>query len=186
MRIIFALLLPVGLSVAALSQTASKQIESANPPFKLEITANTDHSRVSGSEWDFVNNEATTRNAASIAGLGVAIRKTNVTDHEISKWSKAGCAAEVRDGTGASIKPRDFGTKPTDGLGGGEGMLRGTKDLVLQPGESKVKRDVIGDWYDMSLPGTYTIQLCEHVSDDPDSEIVKSNIITVTVLPAKR
>jgi len=35
----------------------------------------------------------------------------------------------------------------------------------------------------MSQPGTYTIQVSAHTSNDPKSEVVKSNIITVTVLP---
>jgi hypothetical protein len=33
----------------------------------------------------------------------------------------------------------------------------------------------------MSKPGTYAIQASAHISDDPKSSVVKSNIVTVTV-----
>jgi hypothetical protein len=36
----------------------------------------------------------------------------------------------------------------------------------------------------MSAPGIYTVQASAHISDDPNSGVVKSNIITITVLPA--
>jgi hypothetical protein len=183
MKIVSALLL-IGASLTASGQSEfSKQTVGANPPFKLEITANIDKEH--SEKWDFLNSAETVRNTDSIAELGFAIRKTNITDHEINKWSEAGGGAEIRDDDGNLIKPREFGSKPGDGLGGGEAMLKGTKDMVLQPGESKVKHELIGDWYDMSRPGMYTIQVWEHVSNDPASEIVKSNIITITVLPAE-
>jgi hypothetical protein len=56
--------------------------------------------------------------------------------------------------------------------------------MVLRPGESKIDYAQVSDWYDMTKPGTYTIQVSAHVTNDPKSDVVKSNIITVTVLPA--
>ena len=68
-------------------------------------------------------------------------------------------------------------------IGGGPGHLIGTKDNVLQPGESNIDRDDVSQAFDMSNPGTSTIQLWQHVANDPKSDVVGSNIITVTVLP---
>ena len=38
--------------------------------------------------------------------------------------------------------------------------------------------------FDFSRPGKYSIEVSRHISSDPKSEIVKSNTITVNVLPA--
>lgn len=67
--------------------------------------------------------------------------------------------------------------------GGGPGHLIGTKDNVLQPSESNIDRGDVSQAFDMSKPGTYTIQLSQHVANDPKSDVVKSNIVTITVLP---
>jgi len=54
---------------------------------------------------------------------------------------------------------------------------------VLQPGESVSYFAPISEWYDLSGPGKYTIQVLQHVSSDPSSAVVKSNKITVTITP---
>jgi hypothetical protein len=53
----------------------------------------------------------------------------------------------------------------------------------MQPGENKIDFIPLGNELDMSKPGTYTIQASAHVFDDPKSDVVKSNIITITVVP---
>jgi hypothetical protein len=122
----------------------------------------------------------------------VAVRKTNISDHEISKRN---CVGNVRgyhcgyyynvlDSSGNLVDRRNSDGSHLMGDGRG-GHLIGTKDNVLQPGESGIDSDLVGSWLDMSAPGTYTIQVSAHVSDNPNSAVVKSNIITVTVLPAK-
>lgn len=87
---------------------------------------------------------------------------------------------DIHDSNGNPAPPH----KRTDKWikGGGSGMVRG-KDMLLQPGESMSDYIPVGSWFDLSKPGTYTIQVSSHVSDDPNSEIVKSNILTITVLP---
>ena len=185
MKIIYATLLLVAASVAASGQSDfSKQTEAVNPPFKLEITANREkeHSDV----WDFIKCAETSVGDGSMAM--VAIRKTNVSDHEISKSSRAGTHSsyyvDVHDSNGNSVGLR----KPNEVRMIGDdhgGHLLGTKDNLLQPGESMIDQEHVGKWLDMSTPGTYTIQVSAHISDDPKSDVVKSNIITITVLQAE-
>ena len=89
---------------------------------------------------------------------------------------------DVRDSSGNLVGPRH----PDEVmLGGGDkgGFRPGTKDMVLQPGESLIEFVPLASWYDLNHPGDYTIQISAHVSDDPKSDVVKSNIITVTVMP---
>jgi hypothetical protein len=178
MRIAFTALLLGAAAATATSQPAVKsQPEDAGPPFTLEITANLDKNQVYA--WDFVNNAQTVVKAGSM--VKIARRKTNLTDHEIKRRSDADDGSEARDGSGNLVKLRAIGPVA---IGGGPTMLKGTKDNVLEPGESKIYCDCFGTGYDFDEPGTYTIQVWEHVSDDPKSEVVKSNIITITVLPA--
>lgn len=98
-------------SLTAVGQSEfSTQSVAAKPPFKLEITANLDngHSDV----WDFANSAQTFVTAGSI--IVVAVRKTNISDHEIDKASCVGDASgyrcgglyEVRDSRGNLIEPR--------------------------------------------------------------------------------
>ena len=172
-------------SLTAFGQSEfSMQTMAANPPFKLEITANLDkrYSNV----WDFANSDQTVVKAGSM--IVVAVRKTNISNHEIDKGSCVGDASgyrcggyyDVRDSRGKLVDPR----KPRmNFIGGGPGHLIGTKDNVLQPGESNIDRDDVSEAFDMSKPGTYTIQLWQHVANDPKSDVVRSNIFTVTVVP---
>jgi hypothetical protein len=182
MKIVCACLLLAGISTPVLGQSvASSQTKDAKPTFTLEITANlvTGHA----TEWDFVESSETTVKAGQT--VVVRIRKTNISDREIDKWSATGLTYEIRDGDGNRIKPREFDQKRGDGMSGGGAMLRDTKDTVLQPGENKAISARMDDWYEeLSQPGTYTIQVSEHISADPASDVVKSNKITVTVLPA--
>ncbi len=184
MKIIYVLLLLIGTSIAASGQSElSKQTEIVNPPFKLEITANLnkEHSEV----WDFVNCAETNVRDGSI--VVVAIRKTNISDHEITKLTHAGPHSnyyiDVRDSSGNLVglrKPNQVMLKGSDR----GGHLVGRKDNMLQPGESMIDHDLVGKWLSMSAPGNYTIQVLAHISNDPKSNVVKSNIIKITVLPS--
>jgi len=41
----------------------------------------------------------------------------------------------------------------------------------------------VGSVYEMDKPGTYSVQVSECVSDDSASDVVKSNVLTITVVP---
>jgi hypothetical protein len=178
MESVCALLL-LGASSAIFGQSdLSKQPHAVNPPFKLEITANLEkeHSNV----WDFVNSAETTVTDGSM--VVIAIRKTNISDHEIGKSTYAGSHSsyyiDVHDSNGNPVglrKPNEVKVRRDDH----GGHLLGAKDNVLRPGESMIDRDRVDKWLNMSAPGTYTVQVSEHISNDSASDVVKSNTTAV-------
>jgi len=179
MKIAYLMLLAACACVRAPSPPpTSGQTGDAKSPFTLTISANP-----SNPALEDTSNQVVTADLPSLR-----IRKTNISDHEIIKWSLAvtsrgGYIYEVRDSGGNLIAPRKSNSVAS--LGGGEERLRGTKDMVLQPGESKIDIVPLGSWYDLSRPGKYTIQVSSHITNDPNSEVVKSNIVAVTLLSAK-
>jgi hypothetical protein len=178
-----ALLLLACIMLTASSRAAfSQQTGETKAPFTLEITPN--HIEGDSNEWDFANSAAGTVKAGEMIMIG--IRKTNNSNHEVFQiWWSLG-TYEVRDSSGNLV-----GIKRDDPdlllFGEGRAHLIGTKDNVLQPGKTNLTQDVLfngREGLDMSKPGTYTVQLLEHISNDPASKMIKSNIITITVLPA--
>jgi hypothetical protein len=156
------------------------QVETSNPPFTLKIAA-----------YQSNFNEENTAELVVKDSLSVSlrIRKTNISDREIIKLSDAvgasGYMYDVRDSSGKLVEYKKH-KNLVDGkmmTSGGEERVRGTSDMVLQPGESKIIFVPLGSWYEIDKPGTYTIQVSEHVSNDPASDVVKSNILIITVLP---
>ena len=150
-------------------QTAApKQAENARPPFTLTISANQTNETM----------EDTFDQTVKIASpLVLRIRKTNISDHDIPKWTELWFQFDVRDSSGKpaeTIKPHE------QYLSGGEDMIVGEKGLG--PGEGKILFEHLSG-YKLDKPGAYTIQVSEHVSNDPASAVVKSNIITITVIP---
>jgi hypothetical protein len=180
MKNICALLLLLGASFTAFSQSApAAPTEATDPPFKLTISA------YQGNGFDAEN----TANQVMKGSFSLSIHKTNTSDHEIIKLSDAAGASgymyDVRDSSGNIVEYKKHNNM-IDGkmmTSDGENRITGTKDMVLQPGESKVNFEPLGSWYEIDKPGTYTIQVSEHVSNDPASDVVKSNKITITVLP---
>lgn len=181
MKSFYVLLLLVAFSVIASGQSAiSNQIGSAKLPFTLEITAELDKQHPN--DWDFVNSAEKVVNVGSMIVVG--IRKTNISDHEIIKWPEIGGPFgdhfEIRDSNGNVVEWKKLDNSRI----GGEARITGTKDMVMQPEEIRIDTAPLSTWFDMSQPGTYTIQISQHISNDPASDVVKSNIITLTVLPA--
>ncbi|MFZ0662171.1 MAG: hypothetical protein WAM66_05720 [Acidobacteriaceae bacterium] len=176
MRILFGLSLLTAISVTTFGQSV---VSPQTAGFKLEIMAN--HKQGRPRQWDFSNT------AEKTVGLGstvvVAIRKTNTSDREINKKSDSGWLWEVRDSSGNPVGPNKS-YKWNGIINVHDAMRNGTKDSVLQPGESMLNQGTLSNGFDLSQPGTYTFQVAQHVSDDPKSPVVKSNTITITVLPA--
>jgi hypothetical protein len=182
MKIIRILSLLVGVSSTVFTGTAvSQQSDSIKPPFTLEITATLEEGH--SDRWDFANTaDKVVRDGSRVV---VGIRKANRSAHEINRMSQGGGVFgyqyEVRDSSGNLIKPRQRDQNAPILLGG-PGRLIGSKD-ILEPGESSLKGTPLSDWFDMSKPGTYTVQVWEHVSNDPASAVVRSNTIRIQVLP---
>lgn len=170
------LILGVSLAVSGQSKI-SKQTQAVNPQFTLIIAAYQSSFNEENIAEQIMKDGST---------ISLRIRKTNTSGHEIMKTSRAGSGYgydyEVRDSSGKLVGPR----RPNEErmIGGGRGgILSCEKCNVLKPGESKIDFVSLAE-FDMSEPGTYTIQASTHISDDPASDVVKSNIITITVLPA--
>lgn len=98
----------------------------------------------------------------------------------------------VRDEHGPEAKMTDYGRAASKGQYQGSQML-----ILLRPGEEDEENTVLSKQFDMSAPGTYTIQLERAISRDPKDGsfmavksahepkdgIVKSNQITITLVP---
>jgi hypothetical protein len=55
-------------------------------------------------------------------------------------------------------------------------------DRIVKPGESIAGSQDISRLFDMSRPGKYVIEASRRISDEKDSDVVKSNKVTVTVI----
>lgn len=181
MKNVYVLFLLLGVSFTALSQSAPpSQVVAFNPPFTLTISYNQEDPNFETTSDKFVK---------AGSWVGFRIRKTNISNYEIIKLSDAVGAAgymyDVRDSSGNPVKFKKHNNLINGKMltSSGENRIIGTKDMVLQPGESKMNFEPLDSWYEIDVPGTYTIQVSEHVSNDPASEVVKSNIIKITVLP---
>jgi hypothetical protein len=85
---------------------------------------------------------------------------------------------EVRDSSGSPAQKRPISHPETGSTG------HGWPARILKPGESMdINGDRISRLYDLSQPGKYTIQLSRIASVDAKDDVVKSNTITVTVMP---
>ncbi len=189
MKIVRKMFLMTAIYSIIFMRVGVSQQSAINLPFTLEITANLNKNH--SNEWDFANPDRTV-----LAGdmVVIAVRKTNRSNHEIAKkvqWSgdRVGHQIEVSDSGGALLKANIHVAKAGEPGPGGPMWIIGTKDAVLQPEESYVERDFVSGHpflssYDLSQPGKYTIQVSEPVSSEPGAEIIKSNAITVTVVPA--
>lgn len=167
----FALVLVMGQAYP------SAQTKKTNRPFTLAISVNP-----SNPSQDDTSDKTV---SISNAGVTIRIRKTNVSDSEIPKPGPDpgpfGCTFDVRDSKGNPPPPHKANSHNLQGSG--PVPLAGTKDTVLQPGESAIYFAPLSEWKDLSKPGTYTIQVSQHVSSDANSEVVKSNNVTVTITP---
>jgi hypothetical protein len=169
-----ALLLAIQPAVFGQSDL-SKQTDAVNTTFTLTLSYNQTNP---GIEFTGV------QTVKPGSWVSFRIRKTNISDHEIVKTSHTGDGYgydfEVRDSNGNLVGPRH--PNEVRMIGGDKGgILLCAKCNVLQPGESKIDFVPLASWFDMSKPGTYAIQASAHISDDPKSSVVKSNIVTVTV-----
>jgi len=142
------------------SSGQKQQNQGSAPPFSLKIDA---------AQRSFKVGEK----------LVVQITYKSTSDHLIIvPATPRDSSFDVRDAQGNKVplrnpKPRPIVTSPLDLPAG---SLRGT---ALGPGESVTENDDVGEIFDMSLPGKYTIQ-AQHFWP-PNNTWVKSNTITITI-----
>ena len=176
--VISACCLAAIFAVAASRPLVCQEAANAQAPFTLEIAGNL----IPGSreEWDFSDPGTLHRKAGE--GVFVMARKTNVSDHPITKGTWVGkfygYHYDVLDSSGNPVQ-----RKPQSGwvMYSNRGPV---KSLWLQPGESLLTGDDLTDWLELNQPGTYTIQAWANAWDDPKSPIVRSNTLTLVIEPA--
>jgi hypothetical protein len=155
----FALLAPVVIMCAFAAQTNPD-----TPKFSLTIT--TDNSEV-----------------ALGTDINIGIKITNISEEPLNFiFGNRGNVAigyqyDVRDEQGAVVAKRAVRQDPVFHL---PSKLPGsTLRGVIQPGKSIGEATTISDVYQFDRPGTYTIQVSRK---EPGMPLVKSNIITITVV----
>jgi hypothetical protein len=156
--------------------SASAQTGENAAPFTLTISVNSP---------DFSQDDAGDKMIHIGSAVSVRIRKTNLSDHEIQKTGPDnqafGYIFDLRDSNGVPVLPHKRRSPWI--RGGGPSATAGTKETVLQPGESKVDFAPLSDWYDLSKPGTYTLQISQRISGEASSAVIQSNKITITLAP---
>ncbi len=174
----FALCLAILFAATASRPAFSQEAANAKAPFTLTITGNLKPG--DSLHFDFANASQIVRTAGAM--VVIAVRKADISDHEITKITRfgnaVGCEFDVRDGSGdpvRQIQPKNEG---------GSFVMHVGKESMLQPGESDVSSVRLDESFDLSQPGTYTIQAWAHAWDDPKSPIVRSNTLTLIIEPA--
>jgi hypothetical protein len=120
------------------------------------------------------------------AEVRVHVVMRNDSDKEIvARGSPKGSQAEinyavrVHDRSGNEAPKTDYGRAAR-----AHEIAGSVLKVVLKPGEEMEEDTLLGRQFDLSYPGDYVIQLSRPASSDPMDGIVKSNEITVTVVPA--
>lgn len=173
MKFICFYMLFASLSLTGYGQSTSNENQSANAPFILSLGFN--------KEARSPDNIAQ-RTFKVGSEISLRFRKTNISDKAIPRLGpengSAGCIVDVRDGNGNPAPPHK---NPDGWIKGGGPSLVSPEATELRPGESMIDYIPVGHWFDLTHPGTYSIQIWQHVSKDPGSAVVKSNKISITI-----
>ena len=110
--------------------------------------------------------------------LEITVRLKNTSDSDLktfSAWMNGTDVTykyEIRDPSGKLVDEKKLGPP--------HGHL---SSFVLKPGEERTENIPLTTKYDFSEPGQYTIQVSRGVQPGPEGDAIKSNEITVTILP---
>lgn len=105
----------------------------------------------------------------------------NLTDHNLAyqygirDYQDRSNDYEVWDASGKKLEPS---RKKYPQIGD---TFEPTLPHIVKPGETETSGIAITLLYDMTQPGTYTIQASRRISDEPNDGVVRSNKITITV-----
>lgn len=111
--------------------------------------------------------------------VDLKIVMTNTSDHEIN----ASAVYEGSINSSYEYYVRDIaGNVPQKKEHKGPWRLS-TITRTLKPGESVTDNTNVARSLDLSQPGEYAIQVSRRINGHVDDEVVKSNTITITVLP---
>jgi hypothetical protein len=115
--------------------------------------------------------------------IDVVVTFKNLTNHGIDFSANISdltgidpnCSFEVTDDHGAPVQQKKY---PHSELATGHAVFR-----ILEPGESITETESVGRLFDMSKPGKYVIQVSRPNFKDKSAAVVRSNKITIAVLP---
>jgi hypothetical protein len=79
---------------------------------------------------------------------------------------------DVRDSSGILVEKKNRGR-----------AVGSVTQRTVEPDETVEEEAVVSRVFDMSRPGQYVIQVSRAISGDPKDGVVKSNIITVKLVP---
>jgi hypothetical protein len=113
----------------------------------------------------------------------ITVMQTNLSQQTID------CSAHAANGVDYSVQ---FDVRDQHGMEAAKVALKHPELLpfsfqhcTLAPGESKTRGTLISGVYQLSEPGEYKIQVSRLDEGDPARAFVKSNTITITVLPTE-
>jgi len=118
------------------------------------------------------------------ARIELKVQKTNISSHDINGSANyaggtiVGYHCDLRDSTGAVVQKKER-MNPSGPPIPAELSAR---LLVLKPNESVVYNTFACKDFDINQPGEYTVQLYEQINGNNSDEVVKSNIITITIV----
>jgi hypothetical protein len=152
-------LLIVGGAAAFLNAAQSTPPKRAEQPFSITITPERVEVKA-GAEVD------------------LKVRLTNTSNRDIgprgifyAQGLDTSYRYDCRDASGKSVAKEIF-------------AMGGLGDVPsLRPGESRDSTAQITNACDLSRPGKYEIQASRSIPDDPKHQAIKSNKVTITVLP---
>jgi hypothetical protein len=157
---IFSILMVISITVGL----ASGQNKDAKEPLSILITVET--SIVKAGSGVSVNGRLTNTSNRPLDASGCYCGPSGLDSY--LTW-------DVRDEKGRMVAKRIY---PHPELAPSSAIL----ERILKPGESIAGSQDISRLFDMSRPGKYVIQASRRISDEKDSEVVKSNKVTVTVI----
>lgn len=153
--------LAVASTCMALSLLSSRASER---PFSIVITAAAPTVKAGGDVW-------------------IKVKMINTSTHKVDCSVAASNGIDLR----YNFDVRDESGSPTPKKLSRHPELEGAGSLrtcTLQPGQSTTADDnLISRLFDISRPGRYTVQVSRAASDDPKDGVVKSNEITIAVVP---
>jgi hypothetical protein len=157
MRLLFGLLM-LTVVPAAHGQATSGQLS----PFTLSLSV-------------------LTSNVESGSQVELVIVMKNISNHDLhyslsySNGLDRAYQYDVRDSSGRAV---ELLTKKHPEIGE---PFHIWPQHVVRPGETDSSGGAISNFYDMTKPGEYTIQVSRLLSDNPKDGVVKSNKITVNI-----
>ena len=112
------------------------------------------------------------------AGVEIKIRLTNISNHELKLpvfWSNGldtSYMYDVHDYKGNSVEKKN------------KGRFTGSVwETTVQPGKNLEDEILVSKIFEINKPGQYVVQVSRNIFNEPKGGIVKSNSITINVVP---